>query len=388
VLGTYAALLAHGLLDELSTGVPVSAAGLFQTRLQISASLLTLGLFTIPVGVAIAIEPPLFLWAGKRSRTRVISISLLLVALGAVLLAFTGSFMGLLLSLTLWYPAIGLAAGLAQAELMDREPAQRERNLTRWTLLSAIGDVAAPALLAASVKLHASYRGALLVAALVCILLALRLWFIAPVSPSEEEEDVPKTKSLRAILQNRALLIWLLGASLCDMMDETLTALAAVRVERELHGDPWALLLVLSAIPLGGTLSLLAVERLLLRMRATLLLGASCVLTVLALALFLVSRSVEAMALSALLLGAADAAHYPIAQAQAYRAAPEDSDWVASLGSAFTILTVISTPVLGLVVDHHGLSWGFLTLCLQPAGLLLILGATRADRRSARGAAD
>ncbi|HEX6245902.1 MAG TPA: MFS transporter [Polyangiales bacterium] len=380
-MGTYAALLAHGLLDELSTGVPVSAAGLFQTHLSLSASLLTLGLFTIPVGIAIVIEPPLFLWAGKRSRTRVISVSLLLVALGAVLLAFTRSFVGLLLSLTVWYPAIGLASGLAQAELMDREPEQRERNLTRWTLLSAIGDVAAPALLAGSLKLRASYWGALLVAALVCLLLALRLWFVAPVDPSEEEEEAPSTKSLRAILKNRALLIWLLGASLCDLMDETLTALAAVRVEHELHGDAWALLLVLSAIPLGGTLSLLLVEWLLLRVRATLLLGVSCVLSVLALGLFLLSRSAEAMALSAFLLGAADAAHYPIAQAQAYRAAPEDSSWVASLGSAFTVLTVVSTPLLGWVVDRHGLSWGFLTLCLQPAGLLLILSMTRTRRR-------
>jgi hypothetical protein len=74
-----------GVLDELSTGVPVSAAGLLQTRLQLSASLLTLALFTIPIGVAIVIEPPLFLWAGRRARTRVISLALLLVALGAAL---------------------------------------------------------------------------------------------------------------------------------------------------------------------------------------------------------------------------------------------------------------------------------------------------------------
>lgn len=377
MLGASAALLAHGLLDELSTGVPVSAAGLLQTQLQLSASLLTLALFTIPIGVAIVIEPPLLLWAGKRARPRVISLSLIMVALGTVLLAFARSFVGLTLSLTLWYPAIGLASGLAQAELMDRDPEQRERNLTRWTLLSAIGDVAAPALLAASLQLHAGYRGALLAAALVCLLLALRLWSLPTAAASAGEEPAPSAKPLREVVRNRALLIWLLGASLCDLMDETLTALAAVRVERQLPDDAWALFMVLSALPLGGTLSLLIVERALRRIRATLLLGMSCVLSVLALGLFLLSRSVEALAISAFLLGAADAAHYPIAQAQAYRAAPDDSDWVASLGSAFTALTVLCTPLLGLVVDRYGLTWGFLTLCLQPVGLLVILRVAR-----------
>jgi hypothetical protein len=119
--------------------------------------------------------------------------------------------------------AIGLASGLAQAELMDRDPDQRERNLTRWTLLSAIGDIAAPVLLAVSVRLQAGYRGALLAAALGCLLLAWRLWSIPAAAAGAEEGSQLTPSRLREILRNRPLLIWLAGASLCDLMDETLT---------------------------------------------------------------------------------------------------------------------------------------------------------------------
>lgn len=375
-----------GLLDELGVGIPITGAGFLQARFSLSASALTLALFTLPIAFATLVEPPLLLWASGKPRARGAAISVLAIALGALLAAFVQSYEALVFALMLWYTATGLASGLAQAELMDRAPHERELSLSRWTLASSIGDLIAPSLLSLSVALGLRDRGALLVVALCCVLTACSLWRLptqAPNPAEEQEEEEPSLgKPPREIVQNRPLLLWLLAASLCDLMDETLAALAALRVHQRFGDDPRALALVLTAFMASSLLGLSALERLLPRIAARRLLALSCVGSALVFLAFVAADSLWTLALTAFLLELFVVAHYPLTQAQAYAAAPSHSAWVATLSSVFSGLTLVYAPLIGWVADRHGLTSALLLLLAQPLGVLLLAAlATAAERR-------
>jgi fucose permease len=68
------------------------------------------------------------------------------------------------------------------------------------------------------------------------------------------------------------------------------------------------------------------------------------------------------------------AVHYPIAQAQAYRALPERSTLVAAAGQPFIVFDVALPLAIGLVSDAFGVLLAAALLLLQPFGLLLVCG--------------
>ena len=66
----------------------------------------------------------------------------------------------LLAALALYGPGSGLACGLAQSALAAAEPGRWEAVLARWGFAGTLGDLLAPAVLAASVALGLGWRGA------------------------------------------------------------------------------------------------------------------------------------------------------------------------------------------------------------------------------------
>lgn len=374
MFGAWVALTTVGLLDELGTGIPITGAALLRSRFELSASTLTLALFTIPVGFATIVEPPLLLWASRLPRARGAAVGLVGIALAALLAAFARSYEALVGALMLWYVATGLASGLAQAELMDLAPTERERNLSRWTLASAVGDLVAPSLLAASVAYGLADRGALVAVAACCV--ATALWLLRlPRSVGEvEEEPEPLFRAPpQAVTHNRPLMAWLFAAALCDLMDETLTALAALRVHQYFGADPHALAVVLTAFMASSFVGLTLLDRLLPHVSARRLLLFACIGGAAAYLVFVNSQTVAGMALAAFVMELFIVVHYPIAQAQAYAAAPEHSGWVATLSSILSGLSLAYAPLLGWIADAYGLTWALLLLLVQPTGVLLMM---------------
>jgi hypothetical protein len=69
-------------------------------------------------------------------------------------------------------------------------------------------------------------------------------------------------------------------------------------------------------------------------------------------------------------LGACAAAHYPLAQAAAYRVLPSSSGTVAALSQLFGPVDLLIPVALGLLADQFGLIFALLGLLVQPLGLI------------------
>ena len=68
------------------------------------------------------------------------------------------SFAGLLIALTIFFPASGMFVSLTQAALMDSAPDRRAQHMARWTLAGSIGRVAGPLLVAVVLGAGGSWR--------------------------------------------------------------------------------------------------------------------------------------------------------------------------------------------------------------------------------------
>src|SRR4051794_13518574 len=129
----------------------------------------------------------------------------LFFALSAGLSAAAVGFLSLLAALLFGNPATGAFVSLAQATLMDPEPAQRERNMARWTAAGSVGYVAGPALIAAGVALGLGWRGVLAGLAVLAVPLALAVRRV----PQPAAETRPSAGSFLRALCDREVLRWL-----------------------------------------------------------------------------------------------------------------------------------------------------------------------------------
>ena len=82
-----------------------------------------------------------------------------LVFIASVLAAgLATSFAGLLIALTIFFPASGMFVSLTQAALMDSAPDRRARYMARWTLAGSIGAVTGPILVAVVLGAGGTWR--------------------------------------------------------------------------------------------------------------------------------------------------------------------------------------------------------------------------------------
>ena len=78
-------------------------------------------------------------------------------AVSAAWSATATGFTTLLVALVIGNPATGAFVSLAQATLMDLAPAERERNMARWTLAGSFGYVGGPVIVVVALWLGNQY---------------------------------------------------------------------------------------------------------------------------------------------------------------------------------------------------------------------------------------
>jgi hypothetical protein len=105
----------------------------------------------------------------------------------------------------------------------------------------------------------------------------------------------------------------------------------------------------------------------------------SCACSVVLFLGWLASTSILGSTLWLFLLGVVIGWQYPLAQAQAYRAA-ERSGQVVVLGPLVSAFELASPIALGLLADRGGLTLSLVALLAQPVGLLLVLYGVRRGR--------
>lgn len=396
-------LLSVGFFDEFASGLPSAGAFALSRSFGSDVSELTLAVFVGPALFALLLESWLLVRSEHWPKHVVLGAAVFGMGLSLALGAFSRDVLSFGLSFALYAPSSGVACGVAQSTLMggsDEEDeasfGQHERNMTDWTLAGYLGDLGTPFLLWGAVALGFDWRAAFGFTALVLTAVSVGLFLDRGLrvpsfgdgqgkgladndeQPSTHENDSSLKESLAVLLKNRALLAWLCAVVLCSFMDEILAVMVSLRVANEATVAE-----LLTAFSVGGALGLLGLRRVVNRIPGRRLLALSALGCGLSYAGWLGFETGLAGVMLMFASGLFAAVHYPLAQAQAYRALPARPRLVAAAAQLFAGFDLALPIALGLLADHLGLMVALAALLLQPLGILGIC-ALRTESKAGR----
>src|SRR5258706_15036097 len=176
-------LLHMGLLDELITGFVVVGLPLLRDQLGLTYAQVGL-LFSAGALSAMILEPIINLMSDRSSKRWWILVGLLILAADFVLAGNVHSFGWLLFVFILLYPAIGTGVGLAEAALIDGAPDDGARTMTRWTLMSSIGDLLSPLVVAAFVGVGMGWSSLCWLTSGLWVAAAVLIWVYSFIHPN------------------------------------------------------------------------------------------------------------------------------------------------------------------------------------------------------------
>ncbi|HZU77872.1 MAG TPA: MFS transporter [Dehalococcoidia bacterium] len=373
-----ALLLSTTLLDELTIGFLVVGLPLLRERLHFGYAQAGF-VFTFGALVSLAVEPFVNLLADRGSKRTPILLGMAGVVAGFALAGAAPSYVWLLAAFALISPACGVAVGLAEAALVDLDPAAAGRTMARWALSGAAGDLLAPACV--GVLTAAGLRWPALSAAAACCWLALLattwpLRFPASHTAAEQESEMSTAATLRAALGDRVLLRWAAVEVAAIMMDEVFLAFAALYLRDRLHASP--ALLGFSLLPgtLAALLALAALERVGQRLPHRPMLTAMALAALGGIALLLLAPSLPAAVPGLVVAQAGAAGWYPIARAAAFARYPGRSGLVRAVLSVTDPFELVLPTIVGFVAAGAGIRGAVAFLGLAP---LLVLAAAPRD---------
>ena len=393
-----ATLLSTALLDELTFGFLVVGLPLARDRFGMSYEQVGL-LFTVGALAALVIEPGVNIASDHISK-RVPILSGMFVLVGAFALAgLTTNYALLLLAVALADPAIGAAVGLAQAALVEQQPALATRTLTRWTLLSSVGDLLSPLVVAATAAAGGGWMTLSLIAAslwLLAAIMTIPLPFPPPaVSPAaaDDDEEAPKQPlwaSLRlaiySALRDRVLLRWMGILLMATMVDEVFLGFAGLLLHDRLHASVGATSLLLALGMIGGMIGLFALERFLTsrpeQHRAGVrLLPWLALLTLAGIVALLLAPALWLAGVALFAIGLGATSWYPVARAATYDRLPGRAGLARAITGLIMPLELALPAVVGLLAERFGLVVALGFLGVAPVGVLLLIprSATKAD---------
>ncbi|GAC1302086.1 MAG: hypothetical protein NVSMB27_42260 [Ktedonobacteraceae bacterium] len=373
-------LLSMGLLDEVISGFPF--VGLPLLRDQFGLSYEQVGvLFGVSALSGMILAPIINLLSDRRSKRWWILAGLLGLVLSFVLMGSAHHFDLLLLAFILYSPAGDAAVGLSQAVLIDQAPQNGTRTMTRWVLMSSIGDVLSPLTVALIVTLHLGWP------ALCWLGAALWLGATLAIGPQRfpnphgaaDNNHIPSDTNvwtgLREALRDPTLLRWAALALIPTMLDEVFLGFVSLYLHDILHASQEAISLILTFTLAGALLGLFALDRLLKSMAIP---PRRLLLWLVLLSLFgviglLTTRSIVLAACALFVISLGAAGWYPIAAAEAYARLPGRSGTVRAVLSLGAPFEVALPGIVGFIAGRFGLLAGVGLLGLAPMLMLMLL---------------
>jgi MFS family permease len=375
-------LLCMGLLDELLTGFSIIALPLLRDRLGLSYAQAGF-LFTAAALSGMVIDPFINLFSDRGPKKAWVLGGLLLLALTSALMGIVASYPLLVLTFMVWFPANGAGVGLAQAALIDFSPGTGTRTMTRWTMLSSVGDFLSPLVVAAFVVFGLGwpalswFAGALWLLAAM-LLLPLRFPARSAELEADEDEDVEKLSvwaSLREALRDPLLLRWSALTLIPNMLDELFLGFVSLYLHDVLHlSEAWVALLATLQMA-ASFLGLLLLDRVLKRRKLApvrTLFWLSLV-TLVGIAGLLIFHVLWCTIVALLLINFSCAGWYPLTQAEAYARRPASSGEVRVVISLGAPLEMLLPGAVGLLSASFGILVGLGLLGLAPVLMLLFL---------------
>lgn len=334
-------------------------------------------LFSVGALASMLLEPLCNLLSDLGSKKYWLLGSLVVLVAGWLLAGSARSFVFLLVSFVLIYPSNDLTVGIAQTALIDENPHDSTRTMTRYTWLSNIGDFLAPVCVTiiTVLSLHwdaLSWIGAVLWAGMTLLVLSQR--FAAPRREATCSLRQGILAGLREALRDPVLVSWAVLALLPVMLDEVFRAFVILYLQDHLHMSEALTDLLITLETLAGFLGLLILEILLAqRMTPRRLLIWSAGGVLLGMLLLLSVPTLVTAALALAVIGAASICWYPLIRAEAYRRLPGRSGTVRALLSLSSPFAVILPSVVGLISGRFGIIAGLSFLGLAPLVLLIVI---------------
>ncbi|MEM9264892.1 MAG: MFS transporter [Cyanobacteria bacterium P01_F01_bin.13] len=384
VMGLTLIFLMIELLDELVGGVLDPAWPLIRQDLNLSYAQIGL-LLAVPNTISQLVEPILGIWADMGHRRRLILAGGLGFALKLLFLSMGQTFAWFLVGLTLLGPASGCFVSFAQATLMDLNPGRHEQMMARWTLAGSVGNVLGPFVLAGAIALNQSWRGALLVPAVLIGLMSLLLWrsrgvfAIAPLATASHHQAHSFMQGIRcaiAALQRPDVVRWLTLLQFSDLMLDVFRSFVALYFVDVVGVDTTQASFAF-AIWLGfGLLGDILLIPLLERISGLDYLKVSVFLVFLLYPAFLTVSSLTIKYVILAGLGFLNAGWYSILKGQLYKTMSGQSGAVVTLSNLFGLVGGLAPLVLGFVALHIGLESAMWVLIVSPIVLLFGLLAS------------
>jgi MFS transporter, FSR family, fosmidomycin resistance protein len=395
-MGALGAALAVELVDELVDGTKSAAMPLI--RHDLALSYLQIGLLAaVPVVVGGILELPIGVTSGAGPRRRRMILSGGLVFIASVLAAgLATSFAGLLIALTIFFPASGMFVSLTQAALMDSAPDRRAWYMARWTLAGSIGAVTGPVLVAVVLGAGGTWRlGFVLIAGVSAAAWCTLAWTGrqantrvdktnppnrngADPSSADAEHEVdddlawPGWRAAGSIVRRSGAFRWLLLLEVANLLLDVLTPFLALYLVAVEHVAPSVAALAV-AVRLGaGLVGDVIVIRALARLEAGRVLRASIWAALALLPAFLLVPGLGSKLVLLAALTIATAPWYPVLQAELYGSLPGRSGLAVSLTSASGLVGALGPLAVGLLAECFGLGWAMAALCIVPVLMLVI----------------
>jgi FSR family fosmidomycin resistance protein-like MFS transporter len=296
----------------------------------------------------------------------------LLFAASAALTAAAGGFWLLLCALVLGYPATGAFVSLAQATLMDADPAQRVRNMARWTLAGSFGYVGGPFLLVVAVYVGFGWRGAIAALAVA----ALPLSFVAARFPGPRPETAPPlgraVRDALVAVRRREVLRLLLTLEAADLLLDVFhgfLALYLVDAVGQTASTAALGVAVWTGAGLVGDWLLLPVLRWTTGAR---IIRVTALLSLVAYPAFLLVPGLAPKLVLLAALGLLNSGWYAIPQAWLYDALPDRSGAAVAVGGLGGIVGAAVPLLLGFLAGAAGIAATMWVLLLAPVALLAL----------------
>lgn len=382
--------------DELWSGVSVVAAPSVEQEHGLDHAGYTLFVFTLPM-LGSAIVDVGVAWLSDRFPRRAVvasALGALAIALGASAFAPSAPLFALMLALA--GTASGAATGAAQGELINLNDGNATRAMTRWNAFAAGGDLCAPLVVAAVLAAGATFRGAMLAVAALVAMQALAMSRgpdarspaqgatskAADAVDADDDASMPLRQAWAIGARDRELWIALAATATCTLLDEIVTALAALRAERDLATSPAFATACLTSLAAGAVVGAIATDVAARRTSSSRILVASALSSLVALAVVATTTSTWGFLVALALLGLTSVPHYPLLKARAYERAPGTPGLVNALDQIFVVSEIGIPLALGWVADRFGLSVALGLLGIQP---LVVLAVTVRRPRADRG---
>jgi len=368
-------------LDELVFGVGETAWPLIRTDLHLNYTQIGL-LLSIPGIIAAFIEPFLGILGDVWKRRLLILGGGIFFTFSLVLTAISGSFLPLLISFIIFFPASGAFVSLSQASLMDSDPKRHEQNMARWTSAGSLGNVLGPLVLGAFVYFGLGWRGTYVLLASIstcCLLAALR--HLPP--DKETASRFPSFDSVfdgfRAAfsaLKRGEVWRWLLLLEFSDLMLDVLLgflALYFVDVARATHTQ--AGIAVTVWLALGMLTDLLFIPFIDRQPDSMKFMRGTALLEVFAFSIFLLAPGFFPKLIAIVFVNIFNTGWYPILKGRLYSTLPGQSASIMAVESVTAPLAKLFPFLIGLLADQFGLGIAIWLLLLGP--LAIVIGIPR-----------